>query len=126
MYEHLLSSSWNLNKGNSGSPVLGQDMECIGVHTYGGEQNFATVIGKRGCSFAPYFEALDAQAQRKLAVPRLETEKLNVVDVLKLIKRLTGSIPKDLLLTDTGFFLGPLTVPAGAVANLALSAAASR
>jgi hypothetical protein len=46
--------------GNSGSPVLRKDLVSIGVHTYGGSINKASVIGPSGNLLSNYTRALAA------------------------------------------------------------------
>jgi V8-like Glu-specific endopeptidase len=59
----LLSRVYLTNKyltGNSGSPVLrGSHMASIGVHTYGGAPNSASVIGPYGNQIQTYLQALN-------------------------------------------------------------------
>ncbi|KAL8903126.1 MAG: hypothetical protein Q9207_004129 [Kuettlingeria erythrocarpa] len=74
MYESYESTSWSLAKneyrmleyqvdtygGNSGSPVFREgDTTSIGVHTYGGLVNSATVLGEFGNLLDPYVTAIN-------------------------------------------------------------------
>ncbi|KAL6235095.1 hypothetical protein BDW75DRAFT_251112 [Aspergillus navahoensis] len=147
LYECFQDTEWSLDKsrwqmleyqidpygGNSGAPVFDEDMNCIGVHTYGGERNCATVVGHHGHSFEPYFDALDSRTERQRGgrqSPRrgrgsIDEEQDLVCQILRLVRDFPDPIPRDILSPDTRLSLGPLGVRAGAVASIALSAAAN-
>ncbi|KAL4982631.1 hypothetical protein BDW68DRAFT_182373 [Aspergillus falconensis] len=147
LYECFQDTKWSLDRsrwqmleyqidphgGNSGAPVFDEDMNCIGVHTYGGERNCATVVGHHGHSFEPYFDALDSRSERQRPGRQpqrrgrggLDEEQDLVCQILKLVRDFPDPIPRDILSPDTRLSLGQLGVRAGAVANIALSAAAN-
>ncbi|KAL4770111.1 hypothetical protein BDW60DRAFT_224350 [Aspergillus nidulans var. acristatus] len=147
LYECFQDTKWSLDKsrwqmleyqidyygGMSGAPVLDEDMNCIGVHTYGGERNCATVVGHHGHSFEPYFDALDSRTERRRGGRQpqrrgrggIDEEQDLVCQILRLIRDFPDPIPRDILSPDTRLSLGQLGVRAGAVANIALSAAAN-
>ena len=58
--------------GNSGSPVLRQDLVALGAHVYGGSLNSASVIGKFGNPYQDYIAAFS------LPVPN---DSLNLIPV---------------------------------------------
>jgi V8-like Glu-specific endopeptidase len=51
----------NITLGNSGSPVLREDLTAIGAHVYGGSPNSASVIGVFGNPYQDYIAAFDMQ-----------------------------------------------------------------
>ncbi|KAL4950612.1 hypothetical protein BDW69DRAFT_197119 [Aspergillus filifer] len=133
MLEHNLDNFG----GCHGAPILDENLNCIGVHTYGGRQNCATVIGRQGHPFEPYIDALDAMDERGERGGRYERQRRQyqpqhrgrgeeqelVSQILKLVRDFPSAIPQNILLPDTRLSLGQLGVPAGAVTNIALSAA---
>ncbi|KAL4924714.1 trypsin-like serine peptidase [Aspergillus undulatus] len=153
LYEDFHETKWDLDRnrwdmleyeldvqgGNVGGPVLDDNLNVIGVHTYGGARNLATVIGRHGHFFEQYIDALDEhgghgqryesyERQRRQYQPsyrgRGEDQEL-VNQILKLVRDFPSAIPQDILSPDGKLSLGQLGVPAGAVANIALSAAAN-
>ncbi|RDW87140.1 trypsin-like serine peptidase [Aspergillus mulundensis] len=148
LYECFQDEKWDLGRskwqmleyqidaygGNVGAPVFDEDMNCIGVHTYGGDQNCATVIGRRGHSFEPYFDALDSRSERQRGGRQpqnrgrgdIDNEDQDLVSqILRLVRDVPEPIPRNILSPGTSLSLGQLGIPAGAVANIALSAAAN-
>ncbi|KAL4907665.1 hypothetical protein BDW74DRAFT_189118 [Aspergillus multicolor] len=148
LYECFQDEKWDLSRsrwqvleyqmdaygGNIGAPVFDEDMNCIGVHTYGGDQNCATVVGCRGHSFEPYFDVLDSRSERQRGGRQpqhrgrgdIDNEDQDLVSqILRLVRDVPEPIPRDILSPDTSLSLGQPGIPAGAVANIALSAAAN-
>ncbi|KAI4230203.1 MAG: hypothetical protein LQ349_006282 [Xanthoria aureola] len=88
MYESYEPTSWSLAKneygmleyqvdtygGNSGSPVFREgETTSIGVHTYGGLINSATVLGEYGNLLDPYIKAINSPPSNEFQPDETET-----------------------------------------------------
>ncbi|KAL8923165.1 MAG: hypothetical protein Q9208_004728 [Pyrenodesmia sp. 3 TL-2023] len=93
MYESYEPTSWSLAKneyrmleyqidtygGNSGSPVFREgETTSIGVHTYGGLVNSATVLGEFGNLLDPYIKAINSPPAGEFKPDETETSYATV------------------------------------------------
>jgi hypothetical protein len=101
-------------------------MNCIGVHTRGGGENTATVIGPQGYNFDDYIEALEDSESIRPQAQRSRAQNIDdAAEILKLAKEFDAPISRDILSPDSSLTFGQLGIPSGAVAHMALSSASN-